>query len=72
MKILMVRVLGCALSVCICIQTSAVMAQNSAPRSNRPFIDAFQSHWATAKGLALAVADAMQRKVTLSNLSPPR
>jgi len=59
MKIGMARVLVYALFVCICIPTAAVMAQNSAPRSSRPFIDAFQSHWATAKGLALDVADAM-------------
>jgi uncharacterized damage-inducible protein DinB len=59
MKTSLVRVLGCTLTIWICLQTATVLAQSPAPPSSRPFIDHFQSHWTTAKELALAVADAM-------------
>lgn len=54
---------SCALAVLICafVATTSVLAQTpgSTARSGKPFVDAFEKHWSTAKGLAVAVADAM-------------
>jgi uncharacterized damage-inducible protein DinB len=59
MKTSFVRILGCMLAISICLQTATVLAQTPVPMPSGPFIDAFQTHWTTAKELALAVADAM-------------
>ena len=57
MKFKLALVLSYTLAVLFCVQAVPAVAQASHP--NREFVDTFQKHWSTARGLALAVGDAM-------------
>jgi uncharacterized damage-inducible protein DinB len=69
MKLKIVLVLACILAVLISV--SPAVAQAQASHSNGQFIDTFQKHWSTARGLALAVADAMPAEGYDYKPSPP-
>jgi uncharacterized damage-inducible protein DinB len=59
MKSKFVHGLGCTFAILICVLAAANTARAQSGHPHGQFIDAFQKHWETAKGLALAVADAM-------------
>ena len=50
---------GCGLSIVMTTLSVLVRAQSQAAPPAGAFLDTFQKHWTTAKGLAVAVADAM-------------
>jgi uncharacterized damage-inducible protein DinB len=51
--------LALVLLICLLGAVNATSAQSQTPQPAKPFIDAFQKRWSVAKGLAVAVADAM-------------
>ena len=52
--------LDCGLAIVMTILSVPIRAQaQKTPPQSGTFLDTFQTHWTTAKGLALAVADAM-------------
>ncbi len=60
MKTNIAHLAGCGLAIVMTILSAPVRAQaQTAPPQSGAFLDTFQKHWTTAKGLALAVADAM-------------
>jgi uncharacterized damage-inducible protein DinB len=59
MKLKARLILGFSLAAFAGLNAAPVAAQAQEAHPNRVFIDSFQTHWRTAKGLALAVADAM-------------
>jgi uncharacterized damage-inducible protein DinB len=68
-KFLSVLGLQCAVAFGVLFVAAGVRAQESHPGGL--FLDAFQKHWSTAKGLTLAVADAMPAESYDFKPSPP-
>jgi uncharacterized damage-inducible protein DinB len=48
-----------AVLMALCLPASGNAQQAAAAASGAPFLETFQKHWITAKGLAIAVAEAM-------------